>query len=95
MRDDPGKEAIDALIAADILWREIDIGDLIMLEGDLHLRNRLQLQARHPYQVLCKMRGASGAQRFVVQSDQTQEVIEVYPAQLCSYQEAQGPVFHA
>lgn len=93
--NDPAKEVVDALVAADMLWREIDIGDLIMLEGDLHRNDRLQLLAKHPYQVLAKMNGASGSQRFIVQSDKTDEVIEVYPAQLCSYQEAQVPVFHA
>ena len=93
--NDPAKEVVDALVAADMLWHEIDIGDLIMLEGDLHRDDRLQLVARHPYQVLAKMHGVSGAQRFIVQSDFTDEVIEVYPAQLCSYQEAVSPVFHA
>jgi len=93
--NDPAKEVVDALVAADMLWREIDIGDLIMLEGDLHRDDQLQLLAKHPYQVLAKMNGVSGAQHFIVQSDKTDQVVQVYPAQLCSYQEAQGPVFHA
>lgn len=92
---DAAKEVVDALVAADMLWREIAIGDLIMLEGDLHCDNRLQLTAKQPYQVLAKMNGVSGAQSFIVQSDKTSRVIAVYPAQLCSYQEAQSPVFHA
>lgn len=92
---DAAKEVVDALVAADMLWREIEIGDLIMLESDLHSGKRLQLQAKQPYQVLAKVQGVSGAQRFCVQSDNTCELVEVYPAQLCSYQEATSPIFHA
>jgi len=95
MNNDAAKEVVDALVAADMLWNEIDIGDLIMLEGDFHRDNRLQLVARHPYQVLAKMSGVSGSQHFIVQSDFTDEVVAVYPAQLCSYQEAVSPIFHA
>lgn len=86
-------EHVDLLIEADLLWREISIGDLIMLEDDLQSGEQLLLHAHQPYQVLAKLDGVSGQQRFAVESDQTHQVVEVYPVQLCSYKEAEQPIY--
>lgn len=86
-------EHVDLLLEADLLWREISIGDLIMLEDNFQLDEQLLLQAHKPYQVLAKLHGVSGKQRFAVESDQTHQVVEVYPVQLCSYKEAEYPIY--
>lgn len=92
MRDTRSPEA---MLEADLLWREIGQGDFLILESDLEQDGRQVLKAGQRYEVLAKLGGASGQQQFVVQSDLTGQTVTVYPAQICSYESADQPVHHA
>ncbi|MBY4678894.1 hypothetical protein [Marinobacterium arenosum] len=85
----------EAMFEADLLWREIQLGDLLVLESDLEQDGQPVLKAGQRYEVLAKLSGASGQQQFVVQSDLTNQTVSVYPAQICSYESAEQPVHHA
>lgn len=83
----------DLLVESDFIWREIAVGDRVMVEADLFDSNDdLMLKYGHPYQVLAKTQTSPGSSTLVVQSDVTGELVDVHPALICSYENAVKPV---
>ncbi|KEA61865.1 hypothetical protein ADIMK_4012 [Marinobacterium lacunae] len=78
------------------LWQLIQVGDLIQVEANLLSdEGRPQLRSNRYYEVVAKSDGSNGHYGFYVQSDLTNEVIEVFAGFVMDYQRAATPPHHA
>jgi len=78
------------------LWQSIQIGDLIQVEANLLSdEGSPQLRSNRYYEVIGKSDGANGHYCFFVQSDLTDEVVEVFPGFVQDYRQASSPPHHA
>lgn len=78
----------ELILEADFLWREVNVGDDIILDADFYDEQRRVLCQGVPYQVLAKIDKVCGAQTLIVQSQETEELIAVSPYFVCSYESA-------
>ncbi|WP_156948184.1 hypothetical protein [Marinobacterium jannaschii] len=85
----------ELMMESDFIWREIAVGDHVMVEADIYDSTGLQLKKDRLYQVLAKMQEAPGNSKLIVESDVTGALIDVHPALLCSYESATMPVQHS
>lgn len=90
-----GYSTHELLVESDFIWREIAVGDSVMLEADVYDAEGLQLKKNHMYQVLAKLKQAPGNSRLIVESDVTGELIQVHPALLCSYETTSIPISYS
>ena len=81
----------ELLLETSFIWHEINVGDLIRLEADLEVDGVLQLRSDSQYEVLAKLSPAPSHQVFVVQSDITAELVQVYPFLISSYDNRTSP----
>lgn len=86
---------LDILVESDFIWHEIDVGDHVMTEADIYDGTGLQLMRGQAYLVLAKIREMPGNSMLVVESCVTGELINLHPALICHYQNAQAPVSYS
>lgn len=69
------------------LWASINAGDEIELEADLIEEGVAKLHSGRFYRVLTKIdsQGESHFAAFIVQSEVTDELVQVSPAFICNY----------
>lgn len=78
------------------LWQLIQIGDLVQVEANLLSdEGSPQLRSNRYYEVIGKSDGSNGHYSLYVQSDLTDEVVEVFTGFLLDYQKASTPPHHA
>ncbi len=85
----------DLLLESDFIWREIAVGDHVMIEADIYDGTGLQLKSDSSYLVLAKLQKAPGSSSLVVESDVTGDLVNVHPALICSYENAQIPISYS
>lgn len=78
------------------LWQALRLGDLIRVEANLLSdEGNTQLCSNRYYEVIGKSDGSNGHYCFYVQSDLTDEVVEVFPGFVLDYQRSSTPPHHA
>lgn len=85
----------DLLMECDFIWREIAVGDRVMTEADIYDGDGLQLKHGHSYVVLAKTQTAPGNSTLIVESDVTGVLVNLHPALICSYENANRPVSYS
>ncbi|MCO4759389.1 hypothetical protein [Pontibacterium sp.] len=85
----------DLLVESDFIWREIAVGDHVMVEADLYDSAGLMLKYGTSYLVLAKLRKEPGSSTLIVESDVTGELVNVHPALICSYENAHAPISYS
>lgn len=86
----------DLLVESDFIWREIAVGDRVMVEADLYdADDALALKYGTSYLVLAKLQKEPGSSTLVVESDVTGELVNVHPALICSYENAKAPISYS
>ncbi|HEY5718031.1 MAG TPA: hypothetical protein VIS52_06005 [Motiliproteus sp.] len=88
---DPGKALSDAMVEADFLWREIGIGDRVMVEHAYVEEGRELLTPGRAYLVVAKPVSDSGTQSLLVESNLAEHLVTLYPHHISSY-DASGRV---
>ncbi len=79
------RQLSEMMIEADFLWREIAIGDQVVLECDLEEEGRRLITSGKQYLVLAKAESASGRQMLEVETDLPGRTLLVLPALICNY----------
>lgn len=78
------------------LWQLIELGDRVRLEASLLSEDGdLQLRSDRYYEVIGKSSAEDSHHCLYIQSDITNEVIEVFPGFVADYQRAETPPYHA
>ncbi len=85
----------DMMLESLQLWNEIDVGSLVQLEADLIDHNTLVLTRGHLYEVLAKTDLSPCHPMFVVQSELTEELIQLHPGLICNYLQNPHEIYHA
>jgi hypothetical protein len=85
----------DMMLESLQLWNEIDVGSLVQLEADLIDHNTLVLTRGHLYEVLAKTDLSPFHPMFVVQSELTEELIQLHPGLICNYLQNPHEIYHA
>jgi|GEM_PF-801101 len=85
----------DMILESLHLWNEIDVGTLVQLEADLIDHNTRVLTRGHLYEVLAKTDLSPCHPMFIVQSELTDELIELHPGLICNYVENPAQIYHA
>ncbi len=75
----------DALVESEFFWYSLKEGDLIMLEADYYQDGKLLLQQNLAYEILAKLEPSVSNISFVVQSEQTGELVSVHPFLIGDY----------
>jgi hypothetical protein len=73
------------MVEADFLWREIGVGDRVMVE---HAYTEAGLELLSPgrgYQVVAKPVSGSGTQSLLVESNLAGHLVTLYPHHISSY----------
>ena len=92
--EEPALEvSTDELIAAELLWSGINVGDSIELEADIVREGEVLLSAGRAYQVVAKHGRDNGAQfdAFYVQTEERGELVAVSPAFIANYTLTDSP----
>lgn len=92
--DEPALEvSSEELIAAELLWSGISVGDSIELEADMMRGGDLLLSAGKPYQVIAKHGRDKGApfDAFYVHAEGNDELVAVSPAFISNYIISENP----
>ena len=84
MRSDKQSES-NPLVDAEFFWYSINEGDFIVLETDFFKDHELVLRRGREYEVLSKVQKDVSDICFVVQSDYTEELINVHPYVIGDY----------
>lgn len=88
-----GLDFTELHLETEFLWREISVGDSVMLDADLYESNIFKLHKYRTYEVVAKVHSLPPeASLLVVESDITGELINLHPALICSYQESPRPI---
>jgi len=85
MAEDPGRLLSEAMVEADFLWREIGIGDRVMVEHAHTDEGFELLTPGRSYQVVAKPVSASGTQSLLVESNIAELLVTLYPHHISSY----------
>jgi len=93
--DTPVDFVSDMMLESLQLWHEIDVGALVQLEADLIDHNHRVLTRGHLYEVLAKTDASPCQPMFVVQSELTDELVELHPGFICNYLENPHGIYHA
>lgn len=86
---------VDTLLEAQHLWVSIPVGSLVQLDADLYEGETQLLTRGRLYEVLAKTDALPGQQMFVVESELTHQLVELYPGLICNYLDDQAPVHYA
>jgi len=76
------------------LWKSIPIGSLVQLDADLFDQEHQLLTRGRLYEVLAKIDGLYSPV-FIVESELTQELVELHAGLICNYLDRPGEVYHA
>jgi len=79
------EEDSNSLIETEFFWYSLLEGDRIVLEADYFVNDQLVLHKDHAYDVLAKTEQQIGHFAFVVQSDVTQQLVNVHPFLVSDY----------
>lgn len=75
----------DVMIEAEFLWREIAIGEQILVEDAIVEAGIELLSPGREYVVIDKQCSATGVQSFLVESNIPRIAARLYPHWICSY----------
>ncbi|WP_207062279.1 hypothetical protein [Motiliproteus sp. SC1-56] len=75
----------DVMIEADFLWREIAVGDQILVEDAIIEAGVELLSPGREYVVVEKQCSDTGVQSFLVESNIPRHSARLYPHWICSY----------
>lgn len=93
--DIPTDFVSDMMLESLHLWNDISVGALVQLEADLIDHNIRVLTRGHLYEVLAKTDLSPFHPMFVVQSELTDELIQVHPGLICNYLDNPHAIYHA
>lgn len=76
---------INLLVDSVFFWNSLNPGDKIILDADLFLDGEHQLHKDEAYEILAKMDRGASDMAFVVQSDITDDLVDVHPFLVSDY----------
>ncbi|WP_210395885.1 hypothetical protein [Motiliproteus sediminis] len=84
-QDDVARQLSESMVEADFLWREIGVGDRVMVEHAYDEAGVELLTPGRAYQVIAKPVSESGVLTLLVESNLPEHLVTLYPQHVASY----------